>query len=155
AHRDPHHRQRDAQRRRQYRQAANGFIGARDLTTTSGGSTNLVGPNQVATFTGSSGGDLSLTNTTDLAINNAVTSFGAMNLEAAGKLSVSASGTQDAIVHSFGGQTITARAVEVSARDGRVASLSNTGPTTQSITASNGAGVDVLAPSGGGISQIL
>jgi hypothetical protein len=58
------------------------------------------------------------------------------------------------VVHSFGGQTITAHAVEVSARDGRTASLWNTGLGSQSVTASNGAGVDVVVGSGGGLANI-
>ena len=140
------------------------------------GDVNLVNSGNLTVTGVSAGGNASLTNTgdatlsgpwnsfaasvttlgadSDLTIANSMTSFGAMNLDAAGNLAVSASGMQDALVHSFGGQAVTARAVAVSARDGRSASLWNTGPSAQSIAASNGAGVDVVVPSGGGFAQI-
>ncbi|HXU01613.1 MAG TPA: hypothetical protein VN903_11510, partial [Polyangia bacterium] len=131
-----------------------GAIQAGSLATSSSGATTLAGANQIAAYTGTSGGNLTLHNAASMVINGPVSSSGALVLDVDGTLSVTAAGTQDAVVHSFGGQTITARAAEVSARDGRTASLWNTGPGSQSVTASNGAGVDVVVGSGGGLANI-
>jgi hypothetical protein len=51
-------------------ESGNGFILANSLTTTSGGNTSLAGPNQIANFAASSGGDVTLHNNVALNVGN-------------------------------------------------------------------------------------
>ena len=75
---------------------------------------------------------------------------GLLDLSVNGALSVSASGTQNAIVSSGGGQHISARSVNVTAQNGGVAQIVNTGP-GQTITART---IDVETSTGGGLAEI-
>jgi filamentous hemagglutinin family protein len=90
----------------------------------------------------------------DLSVTNSVTSGGLMEVNVAGGVKVSASGAQNAMLRSVGGQTITARSLEVTAADGGFAAVSNTGPIAQTINVAGGTGVDVQTLSGGGFAQI-
>jgi hypothetical protein len=70
-------------------EAANGFVAARELTTSSGGNTSLVGPNQVAVFTGhSTSGDVSLRNTASLLTLGTMDLSGSLSIDQAGALAV-------------------------------------------------------------------
>ena len=99
------------------------------------------------------GGTLTLSSSGAVAVSNAVTSGGAMNLDVAGDIAVTAGGLQDATLSAFGGQTINARSLAVTSSDGRFASVSNSGG-AQSITLSNGAGLDVRTQAFGGFAQV-
>ena len=174
-------------------QAASGFIAANTLTTTTSGNASLTGPNRVASFSGTSLGDLNLANTralnvtglsasnaaltnagdvtvsgtwnsstasitttgagSDLTVNGAVTSSGVMNVNVAGDIAVTAGAGQDAMLRSFGGQTISGRSVAVTSNGG-FARVWNTGPNAQTINVSDGAGVDVQTLASGGFAQI-
>ena len=69
------------------------------------------------------------------ALNTTTTSTGgALDLTVAGALNVTAAGTLDATVTSFGGQTINAQSLNVSAQDGRMAQIVNNGIGAQTIT---------------------
>ena len=154
-------------------ESGNGSILAGSLTTSSSGSSTLTGPNQVANFSATSGGDLSfdnsgaltitalnafdttISNTGNVTVSGIVTSNGAMDLDVAGDIAVVAAGTQDAMLRSFGGQNINARSLAVTSTDGRTAAVWNTGPSVQSINLSGGAGLDVQTLSPGGFAQVL
>ena len=133
------------------------MILADKLTTTSTGDTSLTGPNQVASFQGSTAsGDLSLRNDVALAVTG-ISAAGMLDLDVAGALSLSAGGTQDARITSVGGQTIHAQSLAVIAQDGRSASLVNHAEGDQTITISGGgasSGVDVRTLSVGSSAMV-
>ena len=152
------------------RETSSGFIVANTLDSTFSANVDLRGPNQVRRFTNFSGGDLKLVNDGalelgplvaqdasvrtvgtggDLIITNGVTTNGALELDASGTVAI-----RNALVRSWGGQTVNARAVEVSASNNGFAALWNSGAAEQKVTAANGAGVDVRA-SGGGLAQVM
>jgi len=90
----------------------------------------------------------------DLTVTNNVTSNGAMNVNVAGDIAVTAGGAQTAMLRSFGGQNIDARSLAVTSNDGRFAAVWNTGPNAQTIHLTNGAGLDVQTLSPGGFAQV-
>jgi filamentous hemagglutinin family protein len=149
-------------------ESGNAFVQAGSLATSSIGTTNLAGPNVVGVYNGSAGGDLSMNNSgtfevfgvngsnvtlaatgtgADLDITCCIQASGSLTLDAGGAVRITASGLQNTFVSSFSGQTVNARALLVSAQDGRVAQLSSNGG-NQAINISGGDGVDVLATSG-------
>jgi trimeric autotransporter adhesin len=102
-------------------------------------------------------GSTSITTTTigagaDLTVTSTLMSGGPTVLDIDGTLRVAAGGTQNAFLQSSGGQDITARAVEVSARDGRTAQIVNFAG-DQTVTATSG-GVDVQSTGPGSLAFI-
>ena len=131
----------------------NGFILANALTTTTGGATNLSGPNQVSSYSGTSGGNLTLNNQSNLTVTGSVTSAGVMDMNVAGHLTLSGSGAADALLRSSGGQTITAHSVNLTAQDGRRANIENVGG-NQTVSATAG-DMSLQVPSAFGVAQIV
>ena len=140
-----------------------GVIIANGLALNAVGDVTLGGANQVtalsapfvvpqppATPRPGVGGNLTFNNAGPLAVNGAVETGGTMTLTVARALNVTGAGSQDAILRSRGGQTITAQSVNVSARDGRTAQLFNIAG-DQRITAGS---VDVETSTGGGLAEI-
>jgi len=79
---------------------------------------------------------------------------GALDLQVGGALNVSAGAGVDAIVSSGGGQTITAQSVNLTAQDGRRATIENQISGHQSITATAG-NMILQVPGGSGVAQIV
>ena len=133
-------------------EAPKGWIAASALTTSSFGATDLAGPNQVASFNGTSGAAMALANTGDLSVTG-ITAGGTLDLASAGTLTVSASGLQNTIVSSNGGQTITADALHVHAQDDRIARIINFGGDQAVDVGAGGVNLEVL--NGQGVAQIV
>jgi hypothetical protein len=98
------------------------------------------------------GGNLVFNNTAPLNVNSTVASGGTMTMTVAGALNVTAT-AQDAALSAVGGQSISAQSLAVTAGNGRVASVINSGG-AQTINLSNGAGLDVQTLASGGFAQI-
>jgi hypothetical protein len=143
-------------------QGANGSIRAGSLTSTSNGSTSLLGTNQISSIANatSNGGDITINNSGPLSVTT-ISAPGSVTLNNSGALSVAASGTQDAKISAGTGQSITAQSLSVTAQDGRNASISTGGTQTISI---NGGNLDIIASGGSasvsttlvpGVSQVV
>jgi filamentous hemagglutinin family protein len=126
---------------------AAGSVRASVLTTRSNGATTLLGPNEVAVLNATAlAGHIAFNNFGALRLGS-VSAGGSLQVGTTGALVIAASGAEDAIVTSSGGQTLTAQSLSVTSQDGRVASLANFGG-DQLISVSGGAGIDVVASSG-------
>ena len=129
----------------------NAPISAQSLTVNVDGAAQLGGPNEVASFSGTSGGDLIFTNNGDLAVTG-IAAGGILTLGNTGTLTLAASGGNDALITSIGGQTIDAAALVLHAQDGGLARIVNNGG-DQAITA--GGGIDLVSVDGQGAAQIV
>jgi filamentous hemagglutinin family protein len=121
-------------------------VTVRTVALTVGGTSNVFGNSTAGMFDLATGSDLNVAGTV---------ATGPMAITAGGALNLSASGGQDAVLTSNGGQTISAQSLLVSAAGGQ-ALISNNGSGHQTITVSGGgtgAGVDVRT-SGSGLAQI-
>jgi len=88
-----------------------------------------------------------------MTINGAVSSAGAINLDVDGALTISAA-TQDALVTSHTGQTITADSIALNAQAGHRAVLQNLGSGDQTVQATAG-GIEMNVVGGAGVAQIV
>ena len=133
-------------------ETGNAFITAGSLTTTSGTSTSLGGPNQVSAFSGTGGGDMVFNNLADLSVIG-ISAGGTLSLTNSGTLSLTASGGSDALISSFGGQTIEADSLVVHAQNGSLARIINIGG-NQTVNVGP-AGIDLTVLDGQGSAQIV
>ena len=147
---------------------ANGQIIADSLVLTTGGAAQLGGANAIGVLNGLVGGNLTLVNEgrleitgllsgaaslttigagSDLQVTGNVFTSGDATVNVAGAFVVDAAGAHDASFNSIGSQTIHAGALSVSAREGRFASIGQSGLGSQSIAIAGGS-IDVQALEG-------
>ena len=129
------------------------FVAEADDVTLRTIATNVGGNTALNITNTTTGGVLDLTVGGALNVAGSVTSGAAMSINAAGALNVSGTGTQDGVLRSTGGQTITAQSVNLTAQDSRRANIENTNG-SQTITATAG-GMNLQVPGGAGVAQII
>jgi filamentous hemagglutinin family protein len=130
----------------------NGQILAHSLVVDADGTADLGGSNTVSVFTGNSGSDMLLKTAGALSISG-ISAGGALSVTNMGAVTLNASGGNDALLASNGGQTIQADALVVRAQDDRLARIVNFGG-NQTVDVGPG-GIDLTAVDGHGAAQIV